>query len=224
VGLLWLSTRTGSLADPTARETLASALDRRTLAAEVSERPIQTVVPPAMPGASQLIVPPPDYRATSGPMSLTLGYTTEDPRAGNLAAQIQSQLERRQIRVTLRAVPFRKLLALAGPPPRVDLVLLGWSSEFFDVYNILDLFPCASAFNVAQWCDRPYDRAMHRAVSTLDDNERWAIERPLVQKLQEQLPAIPLYSVSDYVQLRNGVRGFRWSPIGFYELLGMTRS
>ena len=224
LGLLWLSTRRGPLADPAARRTVAAALDRQVLAEEVSERPLQTVVPPAMPGASQLRVPPPDYRAGAGPLDLTLAYTPEDVRAANLAAEIQQQLDRGHIRVSLRAVPFGRLLELAGPPPRVDLVLLGWSSEFFDAYNILDLFPCASAFNVAQWCDRSYDRSMHRAVRTLDDEARWAIERPLVQKLQDQLPAIPLYSVSDYVQLRNGVRGFRWSPLGFYELLGMTRS
>jgi len=65
---------------------------------------------------------------------------------------------------------------------------------------------------------------MHRAVRTLDDQERWRIERQLVQKLEDEVPAIPLYSVSDYVQLRGSARGFRWSPIGFYELMGMTRS
>jgi oligopeptide transport system substrate-binding protein len=224
VGLLWLSTRRGALADPAARQAVAAALDRGVLAAEVGERPIRTVVPPAMPGAAELRVPPVAYRAGARPLELTLAYTPQDPRAGNLAAQIQSQLGRHHIRVTLRPVSSRMLLALAGPPSQVDLVLLGWSSEFFDEYNILDLFPCASAFNVAQWCDRSYDRSMHQAVRTLDDRERWAIERTLVQKLQQDLPAIPLYSASEHVQLRNGVRGFRWSPLGFYELLGMTRS
>ena len=38
------------------------------------------------------------------------------------------------------------------------------------------------------------------------------------------MPAIPLYSPPEHVLLKHGVRGFRWSPIGFYELMGMTRS
>ena len=108
--------------------------------------------------------------------------------------------------------------------PGIDLVLLGWSSEFFDEYNILDLFPCASAFNIARWCDRRYDRLMGRAVRELDDEARYRIERELVEKLETAIPAVPLYSPTERVQLEPGVRGFRWSPIGFYELMGMTRS
>jgi dipeptide transport system substrate-binding protein len=115
---------------------------------------------------------------------------------------------------------------LAGPPtqPGIDMVLLGWSSEFFDQYNILDLFPCASAFNVARWCDRSYDRLMHQAVRELDDQARYRIERVLVRQLEDEVPAIPLRAPAERVELKSGVRGFRWSPIGFYELLGMTRS
>ena len=38
------------------------------------------------------------------------------------------------------------------------------------------------------------------------------------------MPAIPVYIGGDSFSLRPGVHGFSWSPIGFYELLGMTRS
>jgi oligopeptide transport system substrate-binding protein len=224
VGLLWLATREGPLADPATRRMIASLLDRRILAGEVAERPLSTIVPPSMPGAARLRVSPTAPAAPERRLELTLAFTPQDVRAGNLVGQIQTQLARHGIRVTTRAVSFRQLLNIAGPPSRADLVLLGWSSEFFDAYNILDLFPCASAFNVAQWCDRSYDRLMQRAVRTLDDEQRWVIERELVQKLQDGVPAIPLYSVTDYVQLRGRTRGFRWSPIGFYELMGMTRS
>lgn len=224
VGLLWLATRHGQLRDPATRRAVASLLDRKILAGEVSEQPLATVVPPAMPGAVRVTAPRVRSAAPVRKLELTLIFTPQDPRAGNLASQIQAQFAGHGIRVTLKAVSLKRLLQLAGPPPRVDLVLLGWSSEFFDAYNILDLFPCASALNVAQWCDRSYDRLMHQAVRTLDEEKRWAIERQLVEKLQDGVPAIPLYSVSEYVQLRPGVRGFRWSPIGFYELAGMTRS
>jgi dipeptide transport system substrate-binding protein len=129
--------------------------------------------------------------------------------------------------LTLKPVPtLRQLLSIAGPPaqPGIDAIFLGWSAEFFDAYNILDLFPCASALNVARWCDRSYDRLMHRAVRTLDDRERWRLESELVSKLKDAAPVVPLYSAVEHVFLKPGVRGFRWSPIGFYELAGMTRS
>ena len=65
---------------------------------------------------------------------------------------------------------------------------------------------------------------MHRAVRTLDDSKRWQIERQLVEKLHEEVPATPLAWPVDHFSLRPGVHGFSWSPIGVYELSGLTRS
>jgi ABC-type oligopeptide transport system substrate-binding subunit len=218
--LLWLVTRGGPLADPSSRQQVLSSV------ADLGPRP--SFVPRAMPGAAAVIPGGPAVTAFSPvPLRLTLAYTQQDVRAPRLATRLRDALAKGGIDTTLRPTPtLRELLRLAGPParPGVDLVLLGWSSEFFDEYNILDLFPCGSAFNVAQWCDRSYDRLMSRAVRELDDDARYGIERQLVQKLEDAVPAIPLYAPAEHVLLNHGLRGFRWSPIGFYELLGMTRS
>jgi len=219
VHLLWLVTRRPGLDTDPERLAIARSLTGRTLA---------TVVPPAMPGYSSIV-----QSGQSGaipvlpPRRLTLAYTTRDPQAEETATRIQGELA--GAGVTVELVPFATLAGLvraAGPPARsdVDMVLLGWSAEFFDAYNILDLFPCASALNVAQWCDRSYDRLMARAVRTLDDQDRWAIERQIVGKLDDAMPAVPLAAQTEHVLLQPGVTGFRWSPVGFYELAGMTRS
>ncbi len=227
IKLLWFATRHPALADPAIRKLVAAALDRTALAREAGQRPVTTIVPPAMPGAKHLEVAPRRFTPEAKRLDLTLAAAGGDLDALTVAETLKGQLAKRGIRVTVKLVSFRRLLALVGPPlaPDVDLVLLGWSAEFFDVYNILDLFPCASAFNVAQWCDRRFDRLMHQAVRTLDDEQRWAIERRLVERLQDAVPAVPLYNAKKYVIIRRpGVHGFRWSPIGFYELMGMTRS
>lgn len=220
VHLLWFVTRRPGLADVTPRFVLAGALG--------GSRELATVVPPSMPGHGSVVPPAHSTPVVVGaPHLLSLAYTSEDSRAERLARAVTGELT--AVNTTVRLIRFPTLQALvraAGPPARrdIDLVLLGWSSEFFDAYNILDLFPCASAFNVAQWCDRSYDRLMHRAVRTLDDEARYRIERALVQKLEDAVPAVPLSSPAEHVFLKPGVRGFRWSPIGFYELMGMTRS
>jgi oligopeptide transport system substrate-binding protein len=221
LGLLWLVTKGGPLADPRLRERIYIAALHR-----FGGHP--SFVPPAMPGYSTIVtggnrplVP------GGGPTRLTLAYTKQDARAPLLARELRGELALAGVGLNLKAAPtLAALLRLAGPPAQagVDLVLLGWSSEFFDEYNILDLFPCASAFNVARWCDRGYDRLMSRAVRELDDEARYRIERKLVTKLEDAVPAIPLYSPKEHVLLNAGVRGFGWSPIGFYELMGMTRS
>jgi ABC-type transport system substrate-binding protein len=221
LGLLWLVTKGGPLADPRLRERVyLAALDR--------PGGLPSFVPPAMPGYSTIV--PGGNRlldSTGGPARLTLAYTKRDARAPLLARELQGELALEGVGLALKAAPtLADLLRLAGPPAQtgVDLVLLGWSSEFFDEYNILDLFPCASAFNIGRWCDRGYDRLMSRAVREMDDEARYRIERELVKKLKDAVPAIPLYAPKEHVLLNAGVRGFRWSPIGFYELMGMTRS
>jgi hypothetical protein len=218
--LLWLVTRGSRLADPGFRQEVLSSV------ADLGGLP--SFVPRSMPGAAT--VAPQGVTTTVFsplPLRLTLAFTEQDVRARRLVVKVREVLAQDGIELTLRPVPtLRELLRLAGPPaqPGIDLVLLGWSAEFFDAYNILDLFPCGSAFNVAQWCDRSYDRLMAQAVRTLDDEDRWRIERRLVTKLDEAVPAIPLATPGEHVLLEPGVRGFRWSPIGFYELMGMTRS
>jgi oligopeptide transport system substrate-binding protein len=218
--LLWLVTRGSRLADPGFRQEVLSSV------ADLGELP--SFVPRSMPGAAMVV--PRGITTTVFsplPLRLTLAYTEQDVHAPRLAVNVRELMAQDGIEVTLRPVrTLRELLRLAGPPaqPGIDLVLLGWSSEFFDAYNTLDLFPCGSAFNVAQWCDRGYDRLMAQAVRTLDDEDRWRIERRLVTKLDRAVPAIPLAAPPEHVLLEPGVRGFRWSPIGFYELMGMTRS
>lgn len=224
VGLLWLVTRGTPLAQLNRRQWVGWAVTHVDF-----DFPVAALVPGAMPGAS-VIADRLWYRyllSTAPPRRLTLAYTVKDARAGPIAADIRRQLRVFHVELTLKPVAtLRELLQLAGPParPGIDMVLLGWSAEFFDAYNILDLFPCASALNVARWCDRSYDRLMRRAVRTLDDHKRWQIERELVRKLRDAAPVVPLYSATEHVLLKPGVRGFRWSPIGVYELMGMTRS
>ena len=226
VELLWFVTRGTQLSDPDTRRYLAWLLTHL----DLGSGPV-SLIPKSIPGASIVNSHRPvSVPTTTRPLRLTLAYTTEDVQAVRIAAALRrarGQLKTFNVELTLKAVPtLRDLVALAGPPaqPGIDLVLLGWSSEFFDAYNILDLFPCASAFNVARWCDRSYDRLMHRAVRTLDDEKRWLIERQLVEKLHEEVPATPLAWPVDHYSLRPGVHGFGWSPIGIYELSGLTRS
>ncbi len=226
VELLWFVTRGTPLADAGTRRYVAWVMNHLSL----GSRPV-SLIPNSIPGAPivnshrPVNIPP-----IKRPLRLTLAYTTEDAQAVRIAAALRrqrQQLKMFNVDLNLEAVPtLRDLDALAGPParPGVDMVLLGWSSEFFDAYNILDLFPCASAFNVAQWCDRSYDRLMARAVRTLDDRQRWRIERRLVEKLHDEAPAQPLSWPVEHFSLEPDVHGFSWSPIGIYELSGLTRS
>jgi ABC-type transport system substrate-binding protein len=225
-GLLWLVTRGTPLADLGARRYVAWVVTHLDL-----DTPPASLVPPEIPGASTVNSHAPVLlKSAPRHLRLTLVWAESDGAGSKIAAELRRRGKQlRLFGVELDYRPVRnigELLGLAGPPPRpgVDLVLLGWSSKIFDAYNLLDLFPCGSAFNVAGWCDSSYGALMRQAVRTFNDEARWRIERRLVEKLHEAVPAIPIYTASDHFSLAPGVHGFSWSPIGFYELMGMTRS
>jgi ABC-type transport system substrate-binding protein len=225
-GLLWFVTRGTPLADPDARLFVAWSMTHLDLGF-----PPAPLIPPEMPGASYVNSHRPvQLRQASHPLRLTLAWAKDDLAASRVVQRLGSSTEAlnpSQIELEFHPVgTLTQLLALVGPParPGVDLVLLGWSSKVFDAYNILDLFPCGSAFNVARWCEQSYDALMRKAVRTLDDRARWRIERRIVEKLHDAVPAVPIYTATDHFSLRPGVHGFAWSPVGLYELMGMTRS
>lgn len=218
-GLLWLAARDSPLADLAARRYVAWVVTHLDLGHEPSP-----LVSPAVPGAGTVNSHEPvQLQRAPRRLALTLAWTREDRGGSAVAAALRRSDERlRQFGLTLSYRPVSTLRDLTAS--RADLVLLGWSPKIFDAYNLLDLFPCGSAFNVARWCNPSYDALMRQAVRTLDDEARWRIERRLVDRLHQAVPAIPVYTATDHFTLAPRVRGFSWSPMGFYELSGMTRS
>jgi hypothetical protein len=218
-GLLWLATRGSPLADLGARQYVAWVVTHL----DLGGRPA-SLVSPAVPGAAVVNTHEPvQLQQAPKPLALTLAWAREDRGGSRIAARLRQQNEQlRQFGITLSYRPVATLQELLSTTS--DLTLLGWSTKVFDAYNLLDVFPCGSAFNVARWCDPSYDALMRQAVRELDDEARWRIERQLVDKLHEAVPAVPVYTAVDHFTLAPGVRGFSWSPMGFYELSGMTRS
>jgi len=218
-GLLWLATRDSPLADLDARLYVAWVVTHLDLGGKPAP-----LVSPAVPGAAVVNSHEPvQLQKAPKPLALTIAWAREDLGGSRIAARLQREDEQlRRFGITLSYRPVATLQELLAT--KSDLTLLGWSTKVFDAYNLLDVFPCGSAFNVARWCDPSYDALVRQAVRELDDEARWRIERQLVDKLHEAVPAIPVYTAVDHFTLAPGVRGFSWSPMGFYELSGMTRS
>jgi len=217
-GLLWLATRNPELASRQARLNVAGAVSNLGLTRKVP------LVAPAVPGAA-VVNPrvPAIVEPVATPLRLTLAWARQDLGGSRVAARLRANdAQLRQEGIVLDYRPVQTLSELLSTP--ADLTLLGWSPKIFDAYNLLDLFPCGSAFNVARWCDPAYDAGMREAVRTLDDQDRWRIEHRLAERLHQASPAIPVYTGQDWYSAKSGVDGFSWSPIGFYELMGMTRS
>jgi oligopeptide transport system substrate-binding protein len=229
VAYLWFAPRQPALGEAPIRRALSSAIDRRALVRNVLRgrgKPLAGFASPEVEGY-QTIAPqrveqadPAKLRPLLEGLRLNLYYASSDPTAPEVAAAIRSDLARVGVSVELVRVSTRDdLVALARPRPHsdVDLVLLGWSGEFFDAYNFFDIFTCSSGINIG-WCDHSFDRLMHRTVRTLDDDDRYRLERRLERMLEDGAPAAPLYAVTNEALLRPWVKEFNYSPLGFIDL------
>jgi ABC-type oligopeptide transport system substrate-binding subunit len=209
VQMVWLSSKLS----PAQRVAIVDALPQ-------GPPGIDELIPQAIPGHGA-IARNADITAGGTPRgAFTVAYATDDAFGRVIANEVAGSLEKFGARAKVVSARSASAVQTSG----ADLTVLGWSPKVFDAYNILDLFPCGSAFNVAHWCDPSYDALMRRAVRTLDDRKRWRIEARILDKLRQAVPAVGLAQPAEYVWLKPGVRGFSWSPIGFYELDGMTRS
>ena len=197
-GLPWIADRAAApvgwrdLPDALGRPALArdaaaarwpTAIDRAGIAAAARRSEPEHARPEGDAAAEPIVDSP--AAPTGGrvrPGHLELAYTTQDADRARLGeARSVAALARRAASPS-SCSPSRRSptsFARAGPPARrdIDLVLLGWSSKFFDAYNILDLFPCGSAFNVAQWCDPRYDARCGEPSGRSTTPARWRIER-----------------------------------------------
>jgi oligopeptide transport system substrate-binding protein len=218
-GLLWLAARDSPLADLATRRYVGWAISHLDLGS-----PPASLIAPAVPGASEVNSRTPlTIEPLRRPVTLRLAWARQDLGGSRVAAHLRASDDQlRSSGITLDYRPVQTLQQLLST--RADLTLLGWSPKVFDPYNLLDVFPCGSAFNVARWCDPQYDAGMRQAVRTLDDHDRWQIERRLVDRVHAGAPAIAVYTGQEWYNAKPGVGGFSWSPIGFYELMGMTRS
>ena len=232
VAYLWFAPREPALTDARIRRALSSAIDRQALVRRVLHgrgQPLAGFASPQVDGYGTIApqgVARPDpakLRPLLDGLRLNLYYTSADPTAPAVAAAIRQDLARVGVSLELVRVATRSaLVALTRPTARAgaDLVLLGWSGEFFDAYNFFDIFTCPSGVN-AGWCDRSFDRLMHRTVRTLDDDDRYRLEHRLERMLEDGAPAAPLYAATNEALMRPWVKQFGYSPLGFVDLSGI---
>ncbi len=103
-------------------------------------------------------------------------------------------------------------------------ILFGWIGETLDPDIFLSpLLTCdavGGGANRARWCDAGFDRLLAEARRTTDRAERAAIYRIALERVQDEVPLVPLTHSVAFTPLRRGVTGYAGSPLGghyFYE-------
>ena len=106
-----------------------------------------------------------------------------------------------------------------------EAILFGWISETLDPDVFLaPILTCAvstSSANRSRWCDNGFDRLLMEARRATDRAERAAIYDVALERLEEQVPLVPLVHSMSYTPLRREVTGYIASPLGGHYFFGV---
>lgn len=95
----------------------------------------------------------------------------------------------------------------------------GWSGDYSDPSNFLDLFMTNNGNNDGKFSNAEYDAAMEKSRTTLDENERSKALHEAEDILMEEIGAIPLAYQNDFWLQSSKITGSWHSPYGYWHFM-----
>ncbi|ADQ40310.1 extracellular solute-binding protein family 5 [Caldicellulosiruptor acetigenus I77R1B] len=91
----------------------------------------------------------------------------------------------------------------------------GWVADYNDPMTFLDLFTSYSGNNNTNWSDKKYDSLIDLAKKTVDPKKRMQYLMEAEKMLMDQSVVIPIYFYTRGYLLRDYVKNYYMSPLGF---------
>jgi ABC-type transport system substrate-binding protein len=224
---LGLNCQIPPLDDRRVRQALNYAVNKKDVIALLNGRAIvaTSMVPPGMPGyvseTTGYSYDPARARALLAEAGQGAGFTIELWTQGSdmdlkIGQKVQHDLADVGVTMEIKQVAWSTFLEAIRQPKRVPIFDLGWSADFPDPSNFLDVLFHSSRFdanNHSFYANPAFDRLVEHARTLRDPLERTrdflAAERILV----DDAPVILLYHPITYVMLQRRVHGYTIHPL-----------
>ncbi len=215
------------LDDRRVRQALNYAVNKDDVVALLNGRgiPAKGIVPPGMPGyASGTVGYPYDperARALLREAGQGAGFTTELWTQGSdldlkIAQKVQRDLADVGVTMEIKQVAWSSFLEAIRQPKTVPLFDLGWSADFADPSNFLDVLFHSShwdANNHTFYANPAFDRLLDQARTLADAEARNRLYAQAERILVDDAPVILLYHPISYVMLQPRVHGYTIHPL-----------
>jgi len=90
----------------------------------------------------------------------------------------------------------------------------GWSADFADPHNFMNLFECNSGNNHTGWCNDEYDRLIDQASGELDEGKRVELyKRAQIILSETEVPIARMYNSIQQTMFKPYVRGLSINPL-----------
>ncbi|MBI3770045.1 MAG: ABC transporter substrate-binding protein [Deltaproteobacteria bacterium] len=212
------------LDDPRVRQALNYAVNKADVIALLNGRGVEArgIVPPNMPGYRVELAGYPfdreKARALLAEAGFAAGFATEIWTQGTdtdlkIAQKLQQDFAKVGVQLAIKSVAWASFLDAIRQPKTVPVLDLGWSADFPDPSNFLDvLFHSGGANNHAFYADPAVDRLLEEARTVLDETARFGLDAEAERLIVAAAPLIFLYHPITYVMHDRRVHGYAIHP------------
>ncbi len=212
------------LDDRRVRQALNYAVNKADVIALLNGRGIEArgIVPPNMPGYHVELAGypfnPEKARALLADAGLAGGFATEIWTQGTdtdmkIAQKLQQDLAKVDVQLAIKNVAWASFLDAIRQPQTVPVFDLGWSADFPDPSNFLDvLFHSGGANNHSFYASPAVDESLEQARTMLDETARFALDAEVERQIVDDAPVIFLYHPITYVMHDRRVHGYSIHP------------
>ncbi|HEY2387198.1 MAG TPA: ABC transporter substrate-binding protein [Candidatus Binatia bacterium] len=213
------------LDDRRVRQAINYAVDKAGVIALLNGRGVEAhgIVPPNMPGYHvDLAGYPHDTekaRALLAAAGHADGFTTEIWTQGTdtdlkIAQKIQQDLAKLGVGLEIKSVAWSSFLEAIRQPKTVPVFDLGWSADFPDPSNFLDvLFHSGGANNHSFYANAELDRLLERARTMRDERARFVVDAEAERIIVDDAPILFLYHPITYVMHDRRVHDYTIHPL-----------
>ncbi|WAM34531.1 peptide ABC transporter substrate-binding protein [Caldicellulosiruptor morganii] len=222
--------------DPRVRRALSLAIDRKYIVDKIgklNQKPATGFVPYDIKGISK------DFRIESGSFlpekadlatakkllaeagypngkgfpEVEIIYNTSEGHK-KIAEAIQNMWQQLGLKVKISNMEWKVLLQRRQ---NKDFMVArdGWVGDYMDPMTFLDLFTSYSENNNTNWSDKKYDSLIDLAKKTVDPKQRMKYLMQAEKILMDQSVVIPIYFYTKGYLLRDYVKNYYISPLGF---------
>ncbi len=217
--------------NPKVRRALALALDRAAIASSVfsgARLPAHTLVPPNCGGytgpagqredyaAARALLAEAGYPGGRGLPSLPMQVLNDD-KLPHVAETIQA-MWRRELGVEMTIEPYDQKTWVANQLALSHtLALRGWTSDFPDPLNFLEMFVTGNGSNVFGWSNRAFDSLIEKSKVTPDPAARYEVLRQAETLMLNDAACAPLVFGAKTYLLHPAVKNWEPAPLGIHR-------
>ncbi len=199
------------LDDRRVRQALNYAVNKADVITLLNGRGVEAhgIVPPNMPGYHVELAgypyDPAKARALLAEAGVAGGFATEIWTQGTdtdlkIAQKLQQDLTKVGVQLAIKSVAWASFLDAIRQPKTVPVFDLGWSADFPDPSNFLDvLFHSGGANNHPFYSNSAVDRLLEQARTVLDETARFRVDAEAERRIVDDAPIILLYHPITYV-------------------------